>query len=1838
MAVTALPMLSFDVLAAGSGTAEDPFLIYTAADMVVFAERVNAGNTGYCGKLMNDINISSISNWTPIAQSNGYTGTFDGNMHTISGLRINTSTTANLGLFGVINGGTVKNVAVTGANIVNSYSMTETRTTNVYCPSGYIELGAYIGPEELRSVVGGFVGDRAYMNAYHGDDELSWGSSNGYGIGPLYWAKVDVTADCEWYDDDYGWTDEWTENVYSGYVVGRGKSARHVGSLFPGSYNTYVTGYTASGAQSNAGGIAAVMNSGLIEGCSYSGTVNSNYARAGGLVGWQRGGTLSRCYSAGNVNGTYSAGGVGVLDGGTVINCYSTAYSTQYTKTSTIYSSSVTTPVFVGSYVYTPRGFEISENIPFYYYAEGYFDLNISSDDPRSSNWYIGYNPYTQKRVEGSLSGARHFNLNVQSSGALFRVDAYDYGAVVTNANAVVHQGYSNGFACAVSNSATIQNAYYFNESSYNKAFTNNNARGTSTYNLGTSRTYNSNSASLTRNDYASESNFTDWDFDDTWTISPTLGRPVLYSIAGDESITLVKVNPPQGGDAIFRVYADNPYTVSFNLAKYIKLTSGESTAGKFSYTITTGSDTANVQGDELVVRANLARGDYTVDMIGHDPTGRFKDFPVNLTIRSVTRILNPEATESGFEYTRSKHLSDIALTEPVWEWADGTIIPLNDNDGYDAIYNFNSDPYYLFDWTDVPTAVYDSASNKITAKVQIEVLRSAESPWSTYVTVRDADTGETVPSATVTHEDDYEFPLGHETDSDGRVYAFLTAGTHNLKTEKTGYDPTETEVTITESHNNEVTAYITPKRIQFKMPLVKTTAGETLDGAEVTAVRVSAAATSAWNNGDTAFAAAAGSEQPFPTGEFSFTCSTHGYLTTSMVYAVIQTDGIKYYRDKDHQNEITADDFIIYVEKSSDPMYHVTISPDSEGSLTYTAHVTLENIAATYGTFGLKFDPELFTFNPQTGITANSALVVNMTPESIYDSAYNSENGYYEFVWQSGGIDNSEFDTTGGAKYVADLTFTLKDAAYARKITQGTFSVMPWHKTRAAIGFEDVLKEDVPDLDIGAYYSEYWRWCDGENEPDSLTTGRLAKSKAVVNGIDTGGFYQARVSGGLAEETASYSYDVRTIIEYENMDIKQSVIKFHVIDADTGEDIENADVTLYDSGSVSVGTKQTDYMGETMFPTDINTSQAYTYAASANGYYPIPESGYSADRPTITTTAGESTLETVRLRKRIYHVPETADEKITVGGEKYGYNGEDYRFRIQAATGYEITKFPREAIVSVGDYTGIHLSVDEATQTFTLPAEYLNQRELTVEEMNALGYTNVIEPQPDKNGYRSYNIIVVFEDYDTAPHEYEVTAQTGAHGSVSYNRAVPFTDGLAPEVDETDRKLIKTTPENRKTGTFTFTADEGSTVERVYINGLETLDYTGSKTFDYTFGEVDMDNDITVIFTNGAEPSEETVMTLVVGEYGHADISSPEERQNVRATRRVYINPVESLEFKAIGEEGYKLKGIEDEERGRARTPVEIYPDNEDYTYIFRPPDSGGYRTVYVTFADKLAPEDADTPTVFVKSYRERGQGGIDPYGILIYNVFDTPEFHLKAKDEGEWYARGVSVSPFETPGSGDEAVFTEKLKENTYITGPLTDDTAIGAIFAEKGYSLRGYVDLSQGSALTTALPKSGAVVTFTRTDAEGNALEGCEQIAAATTIHRTDAVFTVELPEGIWTVTVTKPGYVRERITRFTFEKPENEGETQVFGDNGAAVKKITPYIGSARTGTSISLLDAAIVKTALNRGAEAVRDKADVDDDGAVRAMTDMTYVLFNYGVRAADKTYAEFLTGAQPDKP
>ena len=111
----------------GAGTESDPYIISSTADLDLLATRVNDGEDFYGTyfKLGSDITYTggsaTESNYTAIGNSEiQFMGTFDGDGHTIKGIRIYRSGTDdadnNQGLFGW-SGGTIKNVTLADANI-----------------------------------------------------------------------------------------------------------------------------------------------------------------------------------------------------------------------------------------------------------------------------------------------------------------------------------------------------------------------------------------------------------------------------------------------------------------------------------------------------------------------------------------------------------------------------------------------------------------------------------------------------------------------------------------------------------------------------------------------------------------------------------------------------------------------------------------------------------------------------------------------------------------------------------------------------------------------------------------------------------------------------------------------------------------------------------------------------------------------------------------------------------------------------------------------------------------------------------------------------------------------------------------------------------------------------------------------------------------------------------------------------------------------------------------------------------------------------------------------------------------------------------------------------------------------------------------------------------------------------------------------------------------------------------------------------------------------------------------------------------------------------------------
>lgn len=92
------------------------YQIGSGAELAWLAQEVNARRgTKYSAVLTKNIDLGD-EEWTPIGQAYGtrYSGVFDGQGFTVSGLRITGSVSGNYGLFGYVEDGTVKNLTVEG--------------------------------------------------------------------------------------------------------------------------------------------------------------------------------------------------------------------------------------------------------------------------------------------------------------------------------------------------------------------------------------------------------------------------------------------------------------------------------------------------------------------------------------------------------------------------------------------------------------------------------------------------------------------------------------------------------------------------------------------------------------------------------------------------------------------------------------------------------------------------------------------------------------------------------------------------------------------------------------------------------------------------------------------------------------------------------------------------------------------------------------------------------------------------------------------------------------------------------------------------------------------------------------------------------------------------------------------------------------------------------------------------------------------------------------------------------------------------------------------------------------------------------------------------------------------------------------------------------------------------------------------------------------------------------------------------------------------------------------------------------------------------------------------
>jgi hypothetical protein len=173
----------------GNGSSETPYIITSAQELALLAMYVNNNNTAYNNKyykLNNNISLvdyQTEAGWTPIGISfnASFKGNFNGNYHIITNLKINFSgsgeSAVNMGLFGNLNGGTVKNIGVENIDIV----------------AHYIKTGGYTGYLCAGGIAGYVVG--TVSNCYATGTITTTGSST-YTGGVVGWHSGGTTSNC----------------------------------------------------------------------------------------------------------------------------------------------------------------------------------------------------------------------------------------------------------------------------------------------------------------------------------------------------------------------------------------------------------------------------------------------------------------------------------------------------------------------------------------------------------------------------------------------------------------------------------------------------------------------------------------------------------------------------------------------------------------------------------------------------------------------------------------------------------------------------------------------------------------------------------------------------------------------------------------------------------------------------------------------------------------------------------------------------------------------------------------------------------------------------------------------------------------------------------------------------------------------------------------------------------------------------------------------------------------------------------------------------------------------------------------------------------------------------------------------------------------------------------------------------------------------------------------------------------------------------------------------------------------------------------------------------------
>ena len=251
------------------------------------------------------LNEGTFKEWTPIATSvSPYTGIFEGQNHTISGLYFKQEDSYDVGLFSRNNG------KIANAGILDSYFYGTSKVGGV-CGNNY--TGTITNCYNTGSVSG--LGTLGGVSGYNYTGSIT----NCYNTG-------NVSGSSGFVGGVSGYNSKGT--IINSYNAGSVSGLEYVGGVSGINYTGSITDCynigSVSGSEGNVGGVNGYNDGGTITNSYNAGSVSGTERYVGGVSGYNDGGTITNCYNVGSVGGSGYVGGVNGWNKGIITNCYNT--------------------------------------------------------------------------------------------------------------------------------------------------------------------------------------------------------------------------------------------------------------------------------------------------------------------------------------------------------------------------------------------------------------------------------------------------------------------------------------------------------------------------------------------------------------------------------------------------------------------------------------------------------------------------------------------------------------------------------------------------------------------------------------------------------------------------------------------------------------------------------------------------------------------------------------------------------------------------------------------------------------------------------------------------------------------------------------------------------------------------------------------------------------------------------------------------------------------------------------------------------------------------------------------------------------------------------------------------------------------------------------------------------------------------------------------------------------------------------------------------------------------------------------------------------------------------